>query len=276
MLAHALFKALLFLCAGALIHRLLNFQDIRVSGGFINQVPLTLASFNISNLALCGIPFLSGFYSKDLILEILIIRKTNLLIFFLFFISTGLTVIYTFRLIYYRVSINLNIYSLINMNDLGWGILKPLVGLTFVSIFGGRCLRWLIFPMPLLVVLPFFLKRLVLIVCIMGGGLGYFIFRRFIFYYKKFGKFNLLVYFFSLIWFIPSLSTVGVNKKALLNGISYQKRVDFGWNEILGGGFLALKLTKLSINLMSIFYNNYFKGVFISVVLLIFLLIIIN
>lgn len=239
-------------------------------------MPLTLASFNTSNLALCGIPFLSGFYSKDLILEILIIRKTNLLIFFFFFISTGLTVMYTFRLIYYRVSINLNIYSLINMNDLGWGILKPLVGLTFVSIFGGRCLSWLIFPLPLLVVLPFFLKRLILIVCIMGRGLGYFIFRKFIFYFKKFGEFNLLIYFFSLIWFIPSLSTIGLNRKVLLGGTSYQKSVDFGWNEVLGGGILVLKLVKVSINLMSIFYNNYFKRVFICVILWTFLLIFIN
>lgn len=82
LLAHALFKALLFLCAGMIIHSLLNFQDIRWSGGFINQIPLTLMSFNISNMALCGLPFLAGFYSKDQILEFLLIREVNLLIFF--------------------------------------------------------------------------------------------------------------------------------------------------------------------------------------------------
>lgn len=82
LLTHALFKALLFLCAGLLIHSLIGFQDIRGSGGFFNQIPLTLISFNISNLALCGIPFLAGFYSKDQILEFLLIREVNLLIFF--------------------------------------------------------------------------------------------------------------------------------------------------------------------------------------------------
>lgn len=85
LLTHALFKALLFLCAGIFIHRIINFQDIRLSGGFNNQIILSLIYFNISSLALCGIPFLAGFYSKDLILEYVIISNINLLIFFFFF-----------------------------------------------------------------------------------------------------------------------------------------------------------------------------------------------
>ena len=85
LLTHALFKSLLFLCAGIFIHRIINFQDIRFSGGFNNQIILTLIYFNISRLALCGIPFLSGFYSKDLILELILISNLNLIIFFFFF-----------------------------------------------------------------------------------------------------------------------------------------------------------------------------------------------
>lgn len=85
LLTHALFKALLFLCAGIFIHRIINFQDIRLSGGFNNQIILSLIYFNISSLALCGMPFLAGFYSKDLILEYVIISNINLLIFFFFF-----------------------------------------------------------------------------------------------------------------------------------------------------------------------------------------------
>lgn len=85
LLTHALFKALLFLCAGIFIHRIINFQDIRFSGGFNNQVILTLIYFNISRLALCGMPFLAGFYSKDIILEYVLITNINILIFFFFF-----------------------------------------------------------------------------------------------------------------------------------------------------------------------------------------------
>lgn len=86
LLTHALFKALLFLCAGIFIHRLINSQDIRLSGGINNQIVLTLIFFSISRLALCGIPFLAGFYSKDMILEFVIVSNINILIFFFFFL----------------------------------------------------------------------------------------------------------------------------------------------------------------------------------------------
>ena len=85
LLTHALFKALLFICAGAIIHNIINSQDIRTIGGLCLSIPLTTTCFNIANLALCGIPFLAGFYSKDIILELVIISYTNILIFFFFF-----------------------------------------------------------------------------------------------------------------------------------------------------------------------------------------------
>lgn len=70
LLRHALFKALLFLCAGILIHGVGNTQDARSFGGLVLSFPLVRACINLANLSLCGIPFLSGFYSKDLIVEI--------------------------------------------------------------------------------------------------------------------------------------------------------------------------------------------------------------
>lgn len=103
LLTHALFKALLFICAGVLIHRIKNFQDIRFIGSLINQMPLRISYFNIANLALCGFPFLAGFYSKDIILESSSFVRINLVSYFLFYFSTGLTVCYTFRLIYFSM-----------------------------------------------------------------------------------------------------------------------------------------------------------------------------
>jgi NADH-ubiquinone oxidoreductase chain 5 len=67
---HALFKAILFLCAGAIIHGIGGSQDIRHYGGQIQNYPVIGACLNIANLSLCGIPFMSGFYSKDLIVEL--------------------------------------------------------------------------------------------------------------------------------------------------------------------------------------------------------------
>jgi NADH:ubiquinone oxidoreductase subunit 5 (subunit L)/multisubunit Na+/H+ antiporter MnhA subunit len=67
---HAFFKALLFLSAGAMIHAVVSEQDLRKTGAFIHILPVTYAMILIGSLALMGIPYLTGFYSKDFILEI--------------------------------------------------------------------------------------------------------------------------------------------------------------------------------------------------------------
>jgi len=71
---HAFFKALLFLVAGAIIHSLNNEQDMRRLGGLIRIIPFTYAMMLIGSLSLAGFPFLSGFYSKDIILELAFVK----------------------------------------------------------------------------------------------------------------------------------------------------------------------------------------------------------
>jgi NADH-ubiquinone oxidoreductase chain 5 len=73
---HAFFKALLFLGAGSVIHGLANEQDIRKMGGLVNIMPFTYGMMLIGSLSLAGFPFLSGFYSKDLILELAFAKCT--------------------------------------------------------------------------------------------------------------------------------------------------------------------------------------------------------
>ena len=85
LLTHALFKALLFICAGAIIHNINNTQDIRLIGGLRIHIPLTSSCLNIANLALCGMPFLAGFYSKDIILEVVSLSSINIFSFFYIF-----------------------------------------------------------------------------------------------------------------------------------------------------------------------------------------------
>lgn len=74
LLRHALFKALLFMCAGVVIHRVGDYQDIRCIGSLVSYIPLRISYITVANLALCGFPFLAGFYSKDLILEVAFMR----------------------------------------------------------------------------------------------------------------------------------------------------------------------------------------------------------
>ena len=81
LLTHALFKALLLMC-GVVIHSMKDSQDIRFMGNTCFQMPLNSTCLIISKFALCGIPFLAGFYSKDLILEIVSLDYVNLLVYF--------------------------------------------------------------------------------------------------------------------------------------------------------------------------------------------------
>jgi NADH-ubiquinone oxidoreductase chain 5 len=141
LLTHALFKALLFMCAGAIIHNIKNSQDIRDMGRFRVYMPFTISCLNVANLALCGFPFLAGFYSKDVILEIVLVSEVNLFIFFLFFFSTGLTVSYSFRLFYYLFIFNINQSSINILNDRSKIMSKRIFGLLVFAILGGSILN---------------------------------------------------------------------------------------------------------------------------------------
>lgn len=99
---HAFFKALLFLCAGSVIHSINDEQDMRKMGGLRNLIPFTYSMMLIGSLALIGFPFLSGFYSKDLILEVAY-SKYSILGYFSYTLGTlgaFFTAFYSTRLVY--------------------------------------------------------------------------------------------------------------------------------------------------------------------------------
>lgn len=98
LVSHAYFKAILFIAAGAIIHRLKDYQDLRKMGGRVTNVPGLGGVILVRNLSLCGIPFLSGFYSKDIILEIILMGELNLVILRVALLATALTVVYSCRL----------------------------------------------------------------------------------------------------------------------------------------------------------------------------------
>jgi len=98
---HAFFKAMLFLSSGRIIHRLKDEQDIRKMGGLHFILPKTSACILLGSLALSGIPFLSGFYSKDLILELRFLKLSNLSGILLSFVATLLTSVYSLRIIHF-------------------------------------------------------------------------------------------------------------------------------------------------------------------------------
>nr|QLY89870.1 NADH dehydrogenase subunit 5 [Neoleria inscripta] len=271
LLTHALFKALLFMCAGAVIHNMNNSQDIRLMGGLSIHMPLTSACLNVANLALCGMPFLAGFYSKDMILEMVSLSSVNMFSFFLYFFSTGLTVCYSFRLVFYTMTGELNCGAVNMLSDEGWIMLKGMMGLLFMSIIGGSMLNWLIFPTPLMVCLPYYLKLLTLFVCILGGLLGYLISNSSLYFINKsFMNYNMSMFLGSM-WFMPYISTYGVIGYPLILGGMVIKSFDQGWSEYMGGRYLGQKLVIYS-QLNNVMQNNSLKIYLLTFVLWVIIL----
>uniref|UniRef100_UPI0030FDF924 NADH dehydrogenase subunit 5 n=1 Tax=Panorpa chengi TaxID=757039 RepID=UPI0030FDF924 len=235
LMTHALFKALLFMCAGVVIHNMSDSQDIRNMGNLVNQMPLTSSCFNIANLALCGMPFLAGFYSKDLILEIVCLSNLNMFSFFLYFFSTGLTVCYSFRLVYYSMSGDFNSSSLHPLNDEGWIMLRGMLGLLIMAIVGGSLLSWLIFPNPSMICLPIYLKLLALFVSMLGSWFGYEISKFSLNWSMKSLNLYSSSIFLGSMWNMPILSTILINYYPLKLGQLTIKSGDQGWSEYFGG-----------------------------------------
>lgn len=99
LVTHAFFKALLFLGAGSVIHAMSSEQNIFKMGGLLRLIPFTYAMMMIGSLALAGIPFFAGFYSKDAILHKIFMHETGKVAFIIGLVVVFLTAFYSFRLI---------------------------------------------------------------------------------------------------------------------------------------------------------------------------------
>nr|AJH66258.1 NADH dehydrogenase subunit 5 [Bombyx mori] len=252
LLTHAMFKALLFMCAGVIIHMMNDIQDIRYMGGLSLYIPLTSLCLNISNLSLCGIPFLSGFCSKDLILEMVSFNSFNLMVFILFYLSTGLTVFYTFRLIMYVMINDFNLMMIYNLYDEDYIMLNSMFVLLFMSLLSGSFLSWFIFSYPYMIYLPFNLKLMVIYVSILGSILGFMVSNMGIYSLNKLLLSYNLSSFLCLMWFMPNLSTYGLSYIYLNFSQILFKNIDMGWSEIYSGKGIFNILKNYSV-----FYNIY-------------------
>jgi NADH:ubiquinone oxidoreductase subunit 5 (subunit L)/multisubunit Na+/H+ antiporter MnhA subunit len=139
---HAFFKALLFLTAGSIIHGMRGEQDIRRFGNLKKTMPVTTIVFFIGSLSLIGTPYLAGFYSKDLILEITAETITSLgnWVYLLAITATFFTAFYSTRLFYLIFVCTNNQTNLKKWNKNHEShkiILVPLMLLTVCSIFAG-------------------------------------------------------------------------------------------------------------------------------------------
>nr|AVJ52465.1 NADH dehydrogenase subunit 5 [Solenosthedium bilunatum] len=273
LLSHAFFKALLFLCAGLIIHCMSDSQDIRHMGYVINFLPFTCSCFCISNLSLCGLPFLSGFYSKDLVLEYMTTGYFNLFIYMIYFVSVGLTACYSFRLIYYCVSDNAGLFTFQSFfEDFNMNI--SMVLLTFMAVVCGSSMSWLFIPDPVLLSFPLECKLMPLFFILAGGWIGYE--SSLMSLKSSFYSFSVvaMINFMGSMWFMPSFSTYMLYPGSLYLSKSFSIFMDSGWGEYLVSmsfpsiaNFSSSFLSKYQMNSIKMFLMSF---IFVSLFLLFF------
>jgi len=300
---HAFFKALLFIGAGSVIHAIADEQDIRKIGGLINLLPLTYRTTIVGSLALIGFPFLTGFYSKDVILELAYGSFTvegrfvhTLGSFVAFF-----TAYYSIRLValvFLRPANGLRTnYEYVHESPLP--IKLPLIVLSFASLFVGYTTRdiiiglgtdfWgnslFIYPSKLYIIEIEWLNTSIKIIPLIFsfGGIGFAFFNYSILGFK--GNFDLLYFkqtkfvrllhrFLNRKWFFDKVYNECVAAPILYIGYkhTYQNR-DRGLIEIFGPyGFVTLFYNISNIiNSMTLSYIH--RRVFLFLVALLVLFI---
>nr|QYK91820.1 NADH dehydrogenase subunit 5 [Neodon sikimensis]QYK92223.1 NADH dehydrogenase subunit 5 [Neodon sikimensis] len=166
---HAFFKAMLFMCAGSIIHSLNDEQDIRKMGGLAKAMPFTSSCLMIGSLALTGMPFLTGFYSKDLIIEAANTCYTNAWALSITLLATSMTAVYSMRIIYFVLMTKPRFPSTININENNPLMINPIKRLALGSILAGFFISYNIPPTTVQVMtMPLYMKTAALMITITG------------------------------------------------------------------------------------------------------------
>nr|QVX31165.1 NADH dehydrogenase subunit 5 [Drieschia cf. elegans BG-2021] len=253
LITHALFKALLFLTAGSLINFHHHSQDLRFMGNLSHSSPLSMSSLLIANLALCGSPFLAGFYSKDLILEMSLFNPTNSIIMILFLAATALTASYSIRFMISVVWNSSNSLPFQYISDSQSKMTSPMIMLTMGAIAGGASLHWLSFNFTEEPFLPLYLKTLPLLLTILGAYLAYQVSSMLSSYYLSSSITHL---FFGSTWFLQPTMSQGIINYPLSISSNFLKILDGGWLEILGSQGIFSLFNTSSTNLLSLSSNQ--------------------
>nr|QLF99625.1 NADH dehydrogenase subunit 5 [Amblyomma ovale] len=263
LIMHAIFKSMLFMCAGLIIHSFNGIQDIRMLGNFFNSSPLISSCMFLSLLSLMGFPFIGGFYSKDLIVEFLFFSTNNFLLILMFLLGILFTFLYCSRMIYIMLlKSSMNLF----LTKLGFDffMIFPIFFLCFIMLISGSYILWLT-SSSMIMFISSFSKNFMLF---------FMIFAVFVYFtYLKNPKNNFLLNldFFFKIWHLSFLSSyiILVKSESFLK-ISLN---DWTWMEILGP-------KSVKSNFFSFYNFNYwiekmnFNKLLLMIMLLIFIILV--
>ena len=296
---HAFFKALLFLGAGSVIHAIADEQDIRKIGGLINLLPLTYVTTIVGSLALMGFPFLTGFYSKDVILELAYGSFTfeGRFVHTLGSIVAFFTAYYSIRLVarvFLRPANGLRI-NYEHAHESPFPIKFPLIILSFASLIVGYTSRdiriglgtdfWgnalFVFPSKLYIIerewLNTSIKMIPLFFSFGGMGLAFFHYsnKGYISFFQKF-YFNqikprrILHRFLNRKWFFDKVYNEWIAAPILYTAYKYTyQTIDRGLLELFGPQGFVTQIYVGSIIINSISLGYIFRRIFVFLFVLI-------
>ena len=263
LLSHAFFKALLFISVGSIIHLSRDYQDLRKVGGSSWSCPITLRFSLLANLRLCGLPFCSGFYSKDLCIELFLIRSLNSYLSLIFFLATALTCAYTGRFLFLvRLTVSRN-PAFIWVNDKDRNSLWAIAGLAPLALVGGGLLVWALFPSPEVIPLTPIEKNFTLTIILRGGLLGL------IFANLQANQYNLKIFSLrGVMWSLPLISSRLWNTHTFKAAHSLRLTLDINWVPLLTSNIISPAFYKNSSLIQNSSKSFFLALILVPVVLL--------
>nr|YP_010406808.1 NADH dehydrogenase subunit 5 [Labidocera rotunda]URC16609.1 NADH dehydrogenase subunit 5 [Labidocera rotunda] len=230
LVSHAYFKAMLFMAAGAMIHSVKDYQDLRKMGGFASSLYSISMVMLVSNLSLCGLPFMSGFYSKDLILEMLIMMDVNIITMVVAMLATMLTMAYSCRFAVMMFLMSSKRDSFSSEADTDNTMLVGMSVLIIPSIMGGWWLSGLM-PSNYLILLPLWKKMWILMMILITGLVM-------IIYSPAISPSSMIIRAFHMMWFLPKFISPYLTFKSMKFTKNYYKTSDVSWISMTTWGWL--------------------------------------
>nr|YP_010406823.1 NADH dehydrogenase subunit 5 [Pardosa pusiola]URC16624.1 NADH dehydrogenase subunit 5 [Pardosa pusiola] len=222
MIIHAFFKSLMFMCAGIMIHET-SYQDMRMMSSNTINMPMTTTILGLTNAALMGLPFTSGFFSKDMIIEKMISSKMECILTLIMISSIGMTASYSIRMM--NMSNKFMIKSKPDSNNhCSMYSNIPIMIMSPMAILMGSLLLWILNPEQILF-FPNQFKNIILTTLTIGFIMGMLL------SFKNKKYISLGLYSIAL-WSIHFMSTKMTTLFAPLMNMSFKN--DKNWQETYG------------------------------------------
>nr|YP_009058844.1 NADH dehydrogenase subunit 5 [Brachidontes exustus]AIM58712.1 NADH dehydrogenase subunit 5 [Brachidontes exustus] len=246
LVTHATFKALLFVSAGCVIHSSSGNQDMRSLGKCWMDLPISMSFLSVASMSLAGIPFMSGFYSKDLIIELSMTNSDSFLTYIIMMVGVSLTSWYSFRLALSVVAgNNKSVMGLVWTKESSLLVISYF-SLFFCAVFSG----WIINSKCSLVYFPAFIDSVLFWVICFIPVYGVVVFWSSVDLFSD-SPYHLqwhpkMVKFVASMWNLKVISTQFLIQPMMSYSYNVCRSLDQGWLEMVGPQGLFISLSNMS------------------------------